>query len=439
VAAWGLLGVVAGMPLVLFGRWRAWKSAGWVLAGLGLMFFGMQLMTAGAEPVRSSPAAGAFLAGLARHPLLAALAGAGLTAAIQSSGAAVALVMTMAGAGALAPESLLPMVAGINVGACAPAVVAAAGAGREGRRLAVAYVGFKVLGAALVLPFAGVLGRLGLEATAAAGGGAARAVANLHTAYNLGLALVFLVPAGRLAAIFARLVPARAGRIEQIAGRVSAELAGAGAGALAAAGRELAEMGRRTAVLLREGLLALEQGGGRRIESLKALDDEVDAFYLAMSRTLSRLAGQLPPGPEAAQGARLLYAAELFEEVGDLVSRDLAKLAEKRAALDAEFSMESLAALRRSGGEALRELEQVAAAAGGGEGGAGPAGAAGRRERIEAEHRALLAEHFEQLRLGVAEADATASIYPDALAVIRDVRRAAADIAAALAEGPESG
>jgi phosphate:Na+ symporter len=433
VAGWGLLAAIAGVPVIILGRWRAWKNAGWALVGLGLMFHGMQLMTLGAEPLKASPAAGELLSRLAGRPLLAAAAGLVVAAALQSSGAAVALVMTLVTAGAIAdPGQALPLIIGINLGTCAPAAIAAAGSGREGRRVLAAYVGFKLLGAVLVLPFAGPLGRLAAEATLAAGGTGARAVANLHTAYNLALALAFLLPAGRLAGLLARLVPTREGRAEKLSRHLGEALRGAPSAALLAAGRELADMGRRTVALLRAGLAALESGGSRRIEELKPLDDEIDVIYATMSAHLSREQGL--SRAEAARSSRILYLAKLLEEIGDLVSRDLARLAGKRAAKDLEFSMESLSALRRFGAQAAAELERVVRSAGG-EAVPELAGLAAARDRIEDEHRGLVAAHFEQLGRGVTEAGETGSIYPDVLAVLRDIRRVAAEMARVLAAG----
>jgi phosphate:Na+ symporter len=257
-------------------------------------------------------------------------------------------------------------------------------------------------------------------------------VANLHTAYNLALAAVFLLPAGRLAGLLARAVPTREGRVEKLSRHLSAALSGAPSAALLAAGRELADMGRRTAALLRAGLSALESGGSRRIEELKPLDDEIDAIYATMSAYLSRLADQGLGRDEAARASRVLYLAKLLEEIGDLISRDLARLAAKRSAKGLEFSMESLAALRRFGAQAVAELERVIGAAGSASAGE-LAGLATAGAGIEEEHRKLVAAHFEQLGRGVTEAGETGSIYPDALAILRDIRRASAEIARVLA------
>jgi Na+/phosphate symporter len=126
----------------------------------------------------------------------------------------------------------------------------------------------------------------------------------------------------------------------------------------------------------------------------------------------------------------------LFEEVGDLVSRELTKLAAKRADRDAAFSMEALAALRRFGGGAAEDLRRVAAAADR-EGATELLQVVSTRDQVDGEARGLVAEHFDQVCRGVAEAGDTGSIYPDAIAAIRDVRRSVAEIARVLATVPK--
>ncbi len=437
IAEWGLLAVAAGFVVRLVGRWQAWKNVGWALIGFGLLFYGMYVMGEGVRPIRQDPALAARLAEhLARHPWLGAVAAMALTAVIQSSGATVALAMTLAAAGAIRPADALPIVVGANVGTCATALIASVGAGYQGRKVAVAHLGFKLLAALLVLPFAGLLGGwIAWLSREKMGAGPERMVANLHVCFNVAMAGLFLPFCGRLADLFARLVPRRASAAEKVARRLTEALSGEPAAAILAAERALVDMGGRAAAMLREALGALEKGGGRRIEELKLADDQLDAIYAALSSCMAGLSHHGLTRAQAARQTRVLYLARQFEEIGDLLSRELAKLAAKRASRDAEFSMESLAALRRFGGEVLAELERVAAAADR-EGAAELNGLAAAGERIEEEYRGLVAGHFQQLARGVAEARETGSIYPDVLAALRDVRRTVAEVARVLAARP---
>jgi phosphate:Na+ symporter len=421
--------VAAGFLLVVAGRWQAWRSLGWALSGLGLLFYGMHVMGLGVEPIRQHPAVAAQLAGLAEDPWLAFGAATLLTAVIQSSGATVALAMALTAQGALDVSAALPIVVGANVGTCATAVLAALGAGREGRRVAAVHLGFKLLAALLVMPFAGPLGRLMTDLLGGAGAGPERAVASVHTVFNVTLAVLFLPVCSRLAGLLGRLVPRGPGGTERIRSTLVSSLAGTPAVALMAAERVLSGMGQRCAAMLRLMLDAMEDDSGHKVERAVRADDEVDAIYSGLSGGLARLSqGGLSRDSAARQG-RIMYAAKLFEEAGDLVSQDLGKLAERLERDGLSFSMGAMANLRRFGRAAADGLERAARAAAGEANPCAPDDGA-----VEREHRELLAAHFDQLARGVTDAGLTGSIYPDALAVLRDIRLVTVGIERALAE-----
>ncbi len=428
IAQYGLLAVIAGIPFLLFGRRQAWKSTGWALAGFGLMFFGISVVTEGAQPIKDSQTAAHVLAHLTGHPLMAVISGLVLTAIIQSGGAAVVLVMSLAAAGAVAPEDCLPLLIGINVGSCTPAVLAAFGAGYGGRRVVAFYLGFKSLGALLALPVAGIAGPLMAETLADAGAGPARTVASLYMAYNLLLVAIFIFPADRLASLFGKIVPKREQPVERISRQLNRLLGQAPSLALQVAEKELIGTGRKTASLIREGLIAMAEGGSGRIESLKSLDDEIDASYAALSDYLSRVSAQGLTARETEQAQNILYSAKLLEEIGDLISRDLARLAAKRSDKAAMFTIGGEVSLKQVGAAAAADLERLCDAIAG-EDLQTMRSLGASSQGIGEEFRHLISEHFDLLGKGLTAAKETHAIYPDALAVLRHVRCATAEIA----------
>jgi phosphate:Na+ symporter len=437
VAEWGLLAVAAGFLLQALARWKVWKNAGRALIGFGLLFYGMHVMAGAVAPIRSSQGTADLLRSMAGNPWLSFAAATVLTAVIQSSGATVALAMALASQGVVPAGAALPVVIGANVGTCATALLAAAGAGDEGRRVAVTHLGFKLLAALLIMPLAAWLG-LGealADWSARLGAGEGRSVANVHTAFNVVMAAAFLPFCAHLAALFGRAVPRRPDAAERLGREVLERLEGEPAAAMLAAEKLLTRMGGRCAAMLQEALGALEDAGGRRIEQIRARDDEIDAVFRALSESLSRIA-QWGLGPvEGARQSRILYLARLFEEVGDLVSREIAVVAGKRADGDVPFSMEGVAALKRYGGEALRDLRRVAAAADREGARELPRLVAG-LEEVDGQARGMIAEHLDQICRGVSAAGQSGSIYPDVVAALRDIRRATAEIARVLATRP---
>ncbi len=443
VAKWGLLFVAGGFAVRLLARWQVWKNVGSAIVGFGLLFYGMHVMGLAVEPIRNDPGTAEMLRGLAGNPWLAFLAALVLTGIIQSSGATVALAMTLAaqqtpsGEAVLPLSAALPVVVGANVGTCVTAMIAAVGAGHEGRKVAVIHLGFKLLAALIVMPLIAWLnlGEVAAGAFARMGAGAERAVANSHTLFSVAMAAAFLPFCSQLAGLLGRLVPHRPSAAEKVARGLSRQLSGEPAAAIMAAERALVDMGRRCGEMLRGAMGVIEKGGAVRIEEVRRRDDEVDAVFVGLNDYLSGLSQGGLSRQQAARQARVLYLGKLFEEIGDLVSRELTKLAAKREKNDVSFSMESLAALRRFGADAVADLDRVAAAADR-EGAAEVAKVVSAPEFIDEEARKLLADHFEQVCRGVAAAGESGSIYPDAVAALRDVRRTVAEIARVLATVP---
>jgi phosphate:Na+ symporter len=194
--------------------------------GLGMLFFGLQLMVRGLGPMDEVPAVRALLPWLAAEGyggvLLCGLIGCLLTFILQSSAGVLGLVIALAMAGLVSLPAAGAMVVGLNVGTTLTAALASVGATTAGRRAGWAHVLFNLFGAAwaialapwvLIGPLEAVAGNGGDAATRAgamAGTGAATAVlsiAAVHTAFNL-VNTAILLPAVRpCARLLERLVP----------------------------------------------------------------------------------------------------------------------------------------------------------------------------------------------------------------------------------------
>ena len=136
---------VAGIILRMFSKNMTKRHVGDILMGFAVLMFGMSAMSGAVAGLRDAPWFLNLLTGLS-NPLLGILAGAVFTAVLQSASAAVGIVQALSVTGAMEVKQALPLLMGIAIGAAAPVLLAAIGAGTDGKR------------AALVYPVAGVLG-----------------------------------------------------------------------------------------------------------------------------------------------------------------------------------------------------------------------------------------------------------------------------------------
>lgn len=198
--------LIGGMGLRLMAGRSKVHHLGTSLFGLGLLFFGMVLMSQATYPLRDLPEFLEIMKSL-RSPWVGLLAGAAFTALVQSSSATTGLVIVLSSQGAISLPAGLALVLGANVGTCVTALLATLGKNRLALQTALLHVVFNVAGALLWLPF---LEQLGWAAQSLSPvGDLPRQIANAHTLFNLSNALLFLAFTNQLANLVAWIAPDR--------------------------------------------------------------------------------------------------------------------------------------------------------------------------------------------------------------------------------------
>lgn len=140
---------LTGIMLYLFCREKK-KDVGSVLSGFAMLMFGMETMAGAVSGLGSVPAfCRLFL--LFENPVLGALAGAALTAVIQSSSASVGILQAFAETGRVTYGAAIPIIMGQNIGTCITAILSSIGANRNAKRAALIHLSFNVIGAVVWL------------------------------------------------------------------------------------------------------------------------------------------------------------------------------------------------------------------------------------------------------------------------------------------------
>src|SRR5579862_2148322 len=167
------------------------RDLGRVAIGIGLMVLALHILLDTLAPAENAPAVRTLLGAITNEPLLCVLIAAALTWAAHSSVTVVLLVMSLAYSNFIAPEAALALILGANLGsAINPLVEGSRSDNPASRRLPLGNLLNRVVGCAVVLPFvhplAAALGRIEPNAS--------RMAADFHTAFNVALALVFILP-----------------------------------------------------------------------------------------------------------------------------------------------------------------------------------------------------------------------------------------------------
>ncbi len=120
--------------------------------GLGMIFFGMSIMSEAMDPLRAYQPFINFMSSMSR-PIWGILAATVFTAMIQSSSATMGVIIVLAMQGLIDLEAGIALSLGANVGTCVTAGLASIGKPREAVRVAASHVLFKIIGVAVLLPF----------------------------------------------------------------------------------------------------------------------------------------------------------------------------------------------------------------------------------------------------------------------------------------------
>ena len=181
---------IIGVAFLLFAKSEKKKDIGTIFLGFAVLMFGMDSMSAAVKPLADVPAFTNLAA--FSNPLLGMLAGALLTAVIQSSSASVGILQALCVTGAVSYGVAIPIILGQNIGTCVTALLSAIGAKKNAKRAAMVHLYFNIIGTTVFLiVFYGLNMVLHFEFLGQAADAAGIAVA--HSAFNI-FATAILLP-----------------------------------------------------------------------------------------------------------------------------------------------------------------------------------------------------------------------------------------------------
>ena len=138
-----------GVSFQLFSKSNRRRDVGTIMLGFAILMFGMQTMSGAVAPLANDPEFTQILT-LFKSPVLGVITGAVITAVIQSSSASVGILQALSATGSVTFSSAIPIILGMNIGACIITLLSAVGTSREARRTAFVHLYFSLIGKVLV-------------------------------------------------------------------------------------------------------------------------------------------------------------------------------------------------------------------------------------------------------------------------------------------------
>ncbi len=349
-----MLMIAGGFGMLFISSRDRVRHYGAMLMGLGLIFFGMSLMSGAMKPLRTY---GPFLNLMAHmeNPALGILVAALFTALVQSSSATTGVVIAMASQGLISLPAGIALAFGANIGTCVTAMLASLGKPRAAIRASLAHVLFNVLGVALWVWFIGPFARLVVAVSPAAEGlsGAARLVAetprqiaNAHTIFNVVNTIIFLPFAGQFARVVERLVPTEEEAEVVTTGAASEwttmhldpDLLTVPSIALEQTRNEIRRLSRMIRSVL-EGILPAFAGSSDEAAT-RLLDKEAEADFVGdqIDEYLLQISRRNLNQEQSEIAVQLTEITTSLERIAEVYKRDLHPLIKRKTESNIEFS-----------------------------------------------------------------------------------------------------
>ena len=349
LSAYALILVAVGFFMTFASKNDRTKYFGMMIMGLGLVFYGMGLMSEGMKPLRSYEPFLDILASM-ENPLLGILAGAVFTGLVQSSAATVGIAIAMASEGLLSLPAGIALALGANIGTCATALLAALGKPTEAVRASVVHITFNIAGVVIWLPFLSILAEIavdlspaatGLEGTAKLAAEVPRQIANANTMFNVINTLIFIGFTTWFARLAERLIPERAppeGVIIEPEFLNEAALE-APSIALENARREIERAGLITLEMMDSLRDALDKKDKEQLDEVARRDDEVDILEVEIMAYLGQTRQRMLTEDESATQEALVAAMMNIESVADVIETDMVGVV--KAYMEGEYEASS--------------------------------------------------------------------------------------------------
>lgn len=331
--------IAIGFGMMSIGKSDNLKNYGNLIMGLGLVFFGMTVISDSMAPLSSHQPFLDLMVEM-ESPLIGIGIAVLFTALIQSSSATTSIVIVMASQGFITLPAGIALALGADIGTCVTALLAAIGKPREALRAATVHILFNVVG---VLIWVGFISQLadfaiwispsypelsGIEKLAAE---TPRQIANANTAFKVFNVLMFLPFIFYIARFVTWLIPDKTIVTKEIIRPKYLDniLLNTPTMALNCVRLELGHIGGIVAAMLNDIKPAFQQKNRTYLEDIINRDDKVDVLHKKILEYLGKIPQEKLSAEESKEFTQLMASASNIEAIGDVIESNLIPMRQK--------------------------------------------------------------------------------------------------------------
>lgn len=302
-----------GIIFTMMSKSDSKKDTGTILLGFATLMFGMDTMSGAVEGLKDVPEFTELFI-LFTNPILGVLAGAILTAIIQSSSASVGILQALSVTGKVTFGSAVPIIMGQNIGTCITALLSSVGTNKNAKRAALVHLSFNIIGTIILLTLFCIIKSFVhiplLDKSATHMG-----IAIAHSAFNI-LCTAFLLPlSGLLEKLAMKLIPDDKKPEKNV--ELDERLLATPQIALVQCGEVAGEMARISVDALKKGITALYKYDKELADEVRHLENRSDHYEDILSAYLVKLSSSNISEHDSVESAKLLKMIGDFERISD--------------------------------------------------------------------------------------------------------------------------
>ena len=304
---------LVGIIFYMFCKSNKKKDTGTILLGFATLMFGMEAMSAAVSGLGEVEGfQNLFI--MFKNPVLGVLAGAILTAVIQSSSASVGILQALAVTGQVSYGAAIPIIMGQNIGTCITALLSSVGANKNAKRAAIVHLAFNVIGTVVWLAIfcvvKAVMAPAFLDTSASLVG-----IAISHSIFNILCTALLLPMTGLLEKVANRIVPDA--KAPEIMSELDERLLATPPLALEMCNSATSEMGQVTISAVKESIEALSHYTPKIKESVEEKEAKSDHYEEILGEYLIKLSSNQVSETDSIEATKLLKIICDFERISD--------------------------------------------------------------------------------------------------------------------------
>lgn len=331
-----------GIGLYMFCKDTKKKDTGTILLGFAVLMFGMNIMTDAVSGLATVPEFQQLFI-MFKNPVLGVLAGALLTAVIQSSSASVGILQALAVTGQVSFGAAIPIIMGQNIGTCITAILSSFGTNRNAKRAALVHLSFNVIGTIVWLTAFTIVDFIFAPALFDQSADMA-GIAIAHSAFNILCTLLLLPMASLLEKLAYKLIPETKAP-EKIV-ELDERLITTPAVALERCHNVVQEMAKYAVDSVKESFTCLWRYSAETETVVRELEDKTDHYEDIVATYLVKLSTVQINAGDSAEAAMLLKAIGDFERISDHAT-NLVDSAKEMSDKELNFSDKAICELRK--------------------------------------------------------------------------------------------